>query len=92
MGTGPVSFNFCVLLLLFATTLWRAFHVRHRTLSLPIVPLLLAGVGIVAYVSSQQADRYARPGVFVAWEWISLAGIVYLTRRLAASNADSRGL
>ncbi len=90
-GTGPVSFNFCVLLLLFATTLWRVLHVRHRA-SWPIVPLLLASVGMVAYISSQLADRYARPGLFVAWEWISLAGIVYLTRRLAASHADSRGL
>lgn len=90
-GTGPVSFNFCVLLLLFAATLWRAFHFRQRA-SWPIVPLLLASVGIVAFISSQLTDRYARPGLFVAWEWISLAGIVYLTRQLAASHADSRGL
>lgn len=91
-GTGPVSFNFCVMLLLLATSLWRVFHVRQRAFNWPIVPILLAGVGIVAYSSSLLADRYARPGLFVAWEWISLAGIVYLTRRLAAAHADSRGL
>ena len=91
-GTGPVSFNFCVLLLLLATTLWRAFHVRHRGSSWLIVPLLLANVGIVASISSLLSDRYARPGLFIAWEWISLAAIVYLARRLVAAHADSRGL
>ena len=91
-GTGPVSFNFCILLLLLATTLWRALHARQRASSWPMVPLLLAGVGIVAFISSLQVDRYARPGLFIAWEWISLAAIVFLTRRLVAAHADSRGL
>jgi hypothetical protein len=57
-----------------------------------VVPLLLAGVGVAAFVSSQLGDRYARPGIFIAWEWIALSAAVLLTRELFASTTDSRGL
>src|SRR4051812_1706280 len=51
-GTGPVSFNLCVLVLLVAVALWRAAYARTRPAGWAVVPLLLAGVGVAAYVSS----------------------------------------
>ena len=37
-------------------------------------------------------SRDARPGLFVAWEWVGLAVAAYLARWLTASATDSRGL
>ncbi|MBO0700408.1 MAG: hypothetical protein J2P46_18570, partial [Zavarzinella sp.] len=92
-GTGPVSFNLCVFLVLVGAVLYRAAYGRRRPLlRWAVVPILFAGVGVVAFVSSQQGDRYARPGLFVAWEWGAVAAGVFLTRWLVPSGSDSRGL
>lgn len=89
---GPVSFTLCMLLVLIGFAVWRVASGRGRPATWPLVPLLLVGVGVAAFASSQLKDRYARPGVFVAWEWLALAVAVYLTRRLTTSIGDSRGL
>jgi hypothetical protein len=93
-GGGPVSFNLCIFLLLVAAGVWRVAFARTRPacwlFALPA--LALAAVGVAAYWSSRNPDRYARPGLFIAWEWVALAVIVYLVRRLAASVNDNRGL
>jgi hypothetical protein len=89
---GPVSFNLCLFVLFIGFAFWRAAFARARPASWAIVPLLLTAVGLVAFASSRLADRHARPGLFVAWEWIALAIAFYLTRRLTSSAADSRGL
>jgi hypothetical protein len=91
-GGGSVSFNLCVLLLLTGVCVWRLRYVKGRTTEWPILPLVLVNIGIVSFVSSQLGDRYIRPGVFVAWEWIALAVAVYLTRRLATGASDARSV
>lgn len=91
-GGGPVSFNLVVLLLVIVAAIWRAAYTRNRPGGWAVVPLLLAGMGVVSFISARMGDRYARPGVFIAWEWIVLAAVVYLTQRVAASASDSRGL
>ena len=89
---GPVSFTLCLLLVLIGFAVWRVVAGRGRPAAWPVVPLLLVGVGVAAFASSQLRDRYARPGTFVAWEWVGLAVAAYLARRLTTSVADSRGL
>jgi len=92
-GGGPVSFNLCVFLVVLGAILWRIAYEHGRLdWSAAVAPLLLAGVGVSAYVSSQLGDRYARPGLYIAWEWLAIAATAYLTRRLASSVADSRGI
>jgi hypothetical protein len=91
-GNGPISFNFCVLLLLAIAAAWRWYHQPAGRRQLQLIPWLLAGVGLVAFASSRLGDRYARPGLFIGWEWIALAAIYYLVRRSAASSVDTRGL
>jgi len=91
-GGGPVSFTLCLLLVLIGFAVWRVAFGRGRPARWPVVPVLLAAVGIVAFASSRLGDRYARPGLFVGWEWIGLAVAAYLARRLTASANDSRGL
>jgi len=71
-GTGAVSFNLCVFVVLFGAVLYRAVSGGGRP-RWALVPLLLAGVGVAAFWSSQLPDRYARPGLFVAWEWGAVA-------------------
>jgi hypothetical protein len=89
---GPISFNLCLLFVFIGFAVWRIIAGRGRPFGWAIVPVLLAAIGVTAYVSSQLPDRYARPGLFIAWEWVGLAVAYYLARRLTASVADSRGL
>jgi hypothetical protein len=91
-GGGPVSFTLLLLVVLVGFAVWRVAFGRGRPARWPVVPLLLAGVGIVAFACSRLPDRYARPGLFVGWEWVGLAVAAYLARRLTASANDSRGL
>ncbi|HEX3148060.1 MAG TPA: hypothetical protein VHR66_08240 [Gemmataceae bacterium] len=91
-GSGPVSFTLSMIVVLLGYTVWQVAKGRGRPADWAIVPMLLAGVGVVAYISSRLGDRYARPGMFVAWEWIGLAIAFYLARRLTASANDSRGI
>lgn len=92
-GGGAVSFNLCVGVVLVALAVWRAAFGRTRSAGWPVVPLLLAGVGVAAFASSRlDESRYARPGTYIAWEWVALAAAVYLTRRAARAPADDRGL
>ena len=49
-------------------------------------------MGLSAFASSLLRDRYSRPGLFIAWEWIALAAAVYLVRRLIVSENDNHGL
>jgi hypothetical protein len=95
-GAGPVSFTLCLLVVLVGFAVWRAAFGRRRPARWAIVPLFLAGVAVVAFASSRLADRlgdrYARPGLFIAWEWVGLAVAYYLARRLTVSANDSRGL
>src|SRR5262245_59663915 len=81
-GGGPVAFNLCVLIVLVAAGVYRLAYARTRPAhwDFVLVPLLLAGVGVIAFVSSRLGDRYARPGLFIAWEWIALGAAVYLAR------------
>src|SRR5688500_16194085 len=60
-GTGSVSFNLCLFVVLFGAVLWRAVAGAGRPARWTVVPLLFAGVGIAAFISSQLGDRYARP-------------------------------
>src|SRR4029077_19407329 len=84
-GGGPLSFNLCVFLVLIGGIFWRVAFGRGRAdWWALVVPLLLAGVGAAALVSSRFEGRYARPGMFVAWEWAALAAAVYLTRRVVS--------
>src|SRR3954471_6146176 len=89
---GPVSFTLCLFLVLIGFAVWRVAFGRGRPARWPVVPILLAAVGVIAFASSRLGDRYARPGLFVGWEWIGLAVAAYLARRLTASANDSRGL
>src|SRR5438270_2635290 len=89
---GPVSFNLFLMLVLIGFAVWRVAAGRGRPAGWAVVPGLLAAVGVVAYGSSRLPDRYARPGLFVMWEWVGLAVAYYLARRLTASAADSRGV
>ena len=92
-GGGPLSFILCVFLVLIGAIVWRIAFGRGRAdWWAVVVPLLLFGVGVAAFVSSQLTDRYARPGIFVAWDWVVLAAVAYLTRRVVPSVGDSRGL
>jgi hypothetical protein len=91
-GTGSVSFNLCLFILLFGALLWRALAATGRPVRWTVVPLLFAGVGVAAFISSQLSDRYARPGLYVAWEWIAIAAAAFLARFLVPSVADSRGI
>jgi hypothetical protein len=91
-GSGSVSFTLCLLIVLIGFAVWRAAFGRGRPARWAIVPLLLAGIAVAAFASSRLGDRYARPGLFIAWEWVTLAVGYYLTRRLTASANDSRGL
>ena len=95
-GGGSVSFSLCLLVVLVGFAVWRAAFGRGRPARWAIVPFLLAGVGVAAFASSRLSDwlhdRYARPGLFIAWEWIGLAVAAYLARRLTTSDGDSRGL
>jgi hypothetical protein len=91
-GGGSVSLNFFLLLVLLATALWQAVYARTRSTVWAVVPILAATVGVVAFVSSQLGDRYARPGLFIAWEWVAVAIASYLAYRLFTSESNCRGL
>jgi hypothetical protein len=91
-GGGPVSFTLCLLVVLVGFAVWRAAFGRGQPAQWAFVPLLLSTVAVAAFYSSRLPDRYARPGLFIAWEWVGLAVAYYLTRRLTASANDSRGL
>src|SRR5262245_45323177 len=93
-GGGPVSFNLCVLIILVAAGVYRLAYARTRPArwDFLLVPLLLVGVGVFAFISSRLDDRYARPGLYMAWEWIALGAAVFLVRRVTANANDSRGL
>src|SRR5262245_30811780 len=88
---GPLSFNLCLFAVLLGAVLWRAAYGRSRPIRLELAALLLAGVGVVAWASSQIVDRYARPGLFIGWEWVAVAVAFLLTRWLGSSLSDSRG-
>jgi hypothetical protein len=89
---GPVSFNLCLLVVLIGFAVLRIAAGRGRPGNWAVVPILIAAVGVTAYIGSRLPDRYARPGLFIGWEWVGLAVAYYLARRLTASVADSRGL
>jgi hypothetical protein len=89
---GPLTFNLALFALLMTYLAWRLFDRTKRSGRFDLTPLLLAGVGVVCWISSQQPDRYALPGFYVGWEWLAVAVAYYLTRRLAGSMANSRGL
>jgi hypothetical protein len=92
-GGGSISINLTVLLLTVLAGAWRIAREPTGRAQWLWVPALLAGVGVVAFASSRiAADRYARPGFFFGWEWIALAATYFLTRRIAASSADTRGM
>ncbi len=93
-GSGPVSFNLCLLIVLFLAGVWRlAYATTHPArCRMALTCLALVGIGVLAFISSRQGDRYARPGLFISWEWIAIAVAVFLTRRVTASANDSRGL
>jgi hypothetical protein len=99
-GGGPLSFNFCLFLLAAAAALWHFTHHRGRPSRGLLVPLLLAIVGAVAIASSvlpaamlsSLPDRYARPSLFIGWEWIALGAGYFLVRQVGASTTDTRGL
>src|SRR5438105_3971663 len=93
-GGGPVSFNWCVFLVLIAAGVWRIAYARTRPAkwTLTLAPLLLVVVGIIAFASSRLGDRYARPGLFIGWEWVAIAAGAFLVRRVSATASDSRGL
>src|SRR5262245_26183622 len=57
-GAGPVSFTLWLFLVLIGFAVWRVAFGRGRPARWPVVPLLLAGVGIAAFVSSRVPDRY----------------------------------
>ena len=87
----PLSFNFTVLLVLLA---WAGWRVRYDCVRRTIdwVPLVLASLAVAAFVSSRLGDRYARPGLFIAWDWLTLGAGFLLVRRVGGNPAASRGL
>src|SRR5262245_14705804 len=92
---GPLSFNLCLFGVLVAALLWRAAYGRARPIRLSVVALLLANianVGVVAWLSSQMGDRYARPGVFVFWEGVAVAVGVLLMRWVVTWLSESRAM
>ena len=90
-GAGGLSLDLALLLLL---TAWAGVRAVGRSAAAPgrVGGLLLLGVGVACFVSSQRGGRYERPGTFVAGEWLAVAAAFVLTRRLAGHADDARGL
>src|SRR5688572_17122923 len=61
-GGGPVSFNFCLMLLAVAWGVWQFSRKPADGTRGLLVPLLLLGVGVAAVASALLPDRYSRPG------------------------------
>jgi hypothetical protein len=92
-GGGGVAFNFVLMLVFVGYTLWRAVYAKTRSKAWAIVPIVLALVAVGAFASSRiDEGRYARPGLFIAWEWIAVAVATYLADRLFRTDSDCRGL
>jgi hypothetical protein len=91
-GTGPVSFNLVLFALLGIAAVRRAIYGGPRLGRSALVPLLLLGVAVVAVTGTSMGERYARPGLFIAWEWAALAAAFVLARVLTPSAEDARGV
>jgi hypothetical protein len=90
-GTGPLSINLCLFVLLLAFAI-RRVATKSLAGSWDLIPLLLSLVGLGFLIASSGTDRYGRPGAFVVWEWVAIGVAFFLTRKLAADPKDARGL
>jgi hypothetical protein len=91
-STGPLSFNLLLFVLLAIVAVRRAVFGGPRLGRSALVPLMLLGVAVVSIVGTSIGDRYARPGLFIAWEWTALAAAFVLARILTPSAEDARGI
>jgi hypothetical protein len=91
-STGPLSFNLLLFVLLAVVAVRRAVFGGPRLGRTALVPLMLLGVAAVSIIGTSIGDRYARPGLFIAWEWAALAAAFVLARILTPSAEDARGI
>ena len=91
-STGPLSFNLLLFVLLGFVAVRRAIFGGPRLGWSALVPLLLLGVAAVSIIGTSIDERYARPGLFIAWEWAALAAAFVLARVLTPSAEDARGI
>lgn len=92
-GGGPLTLNIATFLLLMGWAVWRAWTKQSlvRGPAAIVVFGLLCVAGLV-FVSAAGADRYQRPGWFIAWDWVSIATLCFLTWQLSSTTAIASGL
>ncbi|MCE9534247.1 MAG: hypothetical protein K8T89_24470 [Planctomycetes bacterium] len=90
-GGGPLTLNIVSFLLLIGWSIWRGC--TRRPLRKGPMNLVAVGLVIIAglvFLSAGQPDRYQRPGWFIAWDWVSIAILCFLTGQLASTPMMAR--
>jgi O-Antigen ligase len=90
-GGGSLTLNLFTLLLLLGWSIWNGLSRRaaDRGALGALGLLMVAGL---FFLSAGIAASYQRPGWFMAWDWVIVAALFYLSRQLAAEPGMSEGL
>lgn len=90
-GTS-IWFNLLIWVSLLGVCCWKMLsgrHVRWRGID---AVLALGGIGAIALINARQEGVYARPSLFLGWEWLTLAVLCFVVRQLITSAEDRRGV
>jgi hypothetical protein len=90
-GGGSLTLNLFTLLLLLGWSIWNGLSRRAEGRG-ALGALGLLVVGGLYFLSAGVAASYQRPGWFMAWDWVIVAALFYLSRQLAAEPGMSEGL
>jgi hypothetical protein len=90
-GGGSLTLNLFTLLLLLGWSIWNGLSRRPAGRGALGALSLLVVAGLY-FLSAGVAASYQRPGWFIAWDWVIVAALFYLTRQLANEPGMSEGL
>jgi hypothetical protein len=90
-GGGSLTLNLFTLLLLLGWSIWNGLSRRAAGRGALGALGLLVVAGLF-FLSAGIAASYQRPGWFMAWDWVIVAALFYLSRQLAAEPGTSEGL
>jgi len=90
-GGGSLTLNLFTLLLLLGWSIWNGLSRRPAGRGALGAPGLLVVAGLY-FLSAGVAASYQRPSWFIAWDWVIVAALFYLSRQLADEPGMSEGL